>query len=413
MSSRLHINFAGLELRSPILVSAGPCTRTVRQIQELAKAGVGAVVTKSTALEKEYSQLVKPYALHRFPDCRPKYVKAGHDTYVYVAGFHEVPAEIWAERIVELKRTTDIPIIASQFATSFEGHAKVAAMFEAAGADGIEFDCVCPLPILGEAEMAGLEASLLHPELIGRAVAAVKKRVSIPVGIKVVFNPVDPIPMFDTIRSSKPDFIHVYYSPTAMTNIDLDTGKPLLPSPTCGVTGPMKRLINYRYVAQAARHLGLDNPPLTASGHAMTWRDCVEYMMYGCTTIQVNHAVMSHGPEVITRLNRDLEKFLAEKGYSSISEIRGKALPHLFSSQKRFYDFYGQTKGIIVAEEIPGRCNGCGICEQTCPSYAIKVEGAGPAVSKELCEGCGLCVANCPVEALRLANAEVMYNFIQ
>ena len=143
MSQRLHVQFAGLELRSPIIVSAGPCTRSVKQIKRLAEAGVGSVVTKSTFLEEEYSEVIKPYAPGRFPDCRPKYVKAGEDTYVYVAGFAEVPAEVWAVSLRELRDTVDIPIIASQIATSLKGHVKMAQLFEAAGAAALEFDFVC------------------------------------------------------------------------------------------------------------------------------------------------------------------------------------------------------------------------------------------------------------------------------
>ncbi|MCD4715350.1 MAG: hypothetical protein K8R45_01260, partial [Desulfobacterales bacterium] len=134
MSKKLNVTFAGLELRSPIIVSAGPCTRSVKQIQKLAEAGVGSVVTKSTFLQEEYEEVIKPYAPGRFPDCRPKYVKAGEDTYVYVAGFAEVPAEVWVDSLKELTDKVDIPIIASQIATTKNGHVKMAQLFESAGA---------------------------------------------------------------------------------------------------------------------------------------------------------------------------------------------------------------------------------------------------------------------------------------
>jgi len=98
MSRKLHVRFAGLDLQSPLIVSAGPCTLTLKQTQKLAEAGVGSLVTKSTFLEKEYKEVIQPYAPKRFPDCRPKYIKAGEDTYVYIAGLGEVPAEEWADK---------------------------------------------------------------------------------------------------------------------------------------------------------------------------------------------------------------------------------------------------------------------------------------------------------------------------
>jgi len=53
-------------------------------------------------------------------------VKAGEDTYVYVAGFAEVPAEVWVDSLKELTDKVDIPIIASQIATTKNGHVKMA-----------------------------------------------------------------------------------------------------------------------------------------------------------------------------------------------------------------------------------------------------------------------------------------------
>jgi dihydroorotate dehydrogenase/NAD-dependent dihydropyrimidine dehydrogenase PreA subunit len=408
MSKKLNVTFAGLELRSPIIVSAGPCTRSVKQIQKLAEAGVGSVVTKSTFLQEEYEEVIKPYAPGRFPDCRPKYVKAGEETYVYVAGFAEVPAEVWVDSLKELVDKVDIPIIASQIATTKNGHVKMAQLFESAGASALEFDFVCPMPYLDKTELSGIRASLLHPEVLKDVVVAVKEKVSIPVGIKIVYNPIEPNPMYEAIRSSGVDFVHVYYSPAAMSNIDLDTGKPLLPAASGGVTGPMKRLVNYKYVHQTARALGLKHPHITASGHAMNWRDCAEYMMYGCTAVQINHAVMAKGPGVVSEINQNLEKFLTEKGHESVNSIIGMALPHVLGINN-FMDTYGQTKGVIVANLIPDRCIQCGVCEETCPVYAIALDDNEPAIDKEMCLGCGLCVANCPSEALELSNVAYLY----
>ncbi|MBW2205989.1 MAG: 4Fe-4S binding protein [Deltaproteobacteria bacterium] len=412
MSERLHVKFAGLELRSPIIVSAGPCTRSVRQIRKLAEAGVGSVVTKSTFMEEEYKEVIKPYAPGHFPDCRPKYVKTGEDTYVYLAGFADVPAEVWAESLRELKDTVDIPIIASQIATTLKGHVKMAQLFESAGASALEFDFCCPMPYLDKTELSGIRAALLHPEVIRDVVIAVKEKVNIPVGIKIVYNPVEPDPMYDAIRRSGVDFVHVYYSPAAMSNVDLDTGKPYLPAASGGVTGPMKRLVNYKYVHQTARALGLESPHITASGHAMNWRDCLEYMMYGCTTVQINHAVMARGPSVVSEINQDMEEFLIEKGHESINAIRGMALPHVLGIDA-FMDTYGQTKGVIVARVIPDRCIQCGVCEETCPVFAVTLDGKEPVIDQEMCQGCGLCVANCPSEAIELINVDILYKLSQ
>ena len=129
--------------------------------------------------------------------------------------------------------------------------------------------------------------------------------------------------------------------------------------------------------------------------------------MYRCTALQVNHAMMSHGIELVTKINSDLKKFLDEKLYSNISELKSKALPHLLPTS-RFYDVYGKTKDVIVVSWLLGDIQ-CGICEKSCPGYAITVGSEEPIVNKDIFEGCGLYVANCPVEAVRLKNEYVIY----
>jgi ferredoxin len=56
-----------------------------------------------------------------------------------------------------------------------------------------------------------------------------------------------------------------------------------------------------------------------------------------------------------------------------------------------------------VAIVVSGKCAGCGICEDVCPTNAIKVNGQA-MVQPELCTGCGLCVGECPNNAVILTH---------
>jgi len=47
------------------------------------------------------------------------------------------------------------------------------------------------------------------------------------------------------------------------------------------------------------------------------------------------------------------------------------------------------------------KCTGCGICEDVCPTGAIKVEGHA-VVNPDMCTGCAACVAQCPQNAIVL-----------
>lgn len=56
-------------------------------------------------------------------------------------------------------------------------------------------------------------------------------------------------------------------------------------------------------------------------------------------------------------------------------------------------------KAVAVVDS--GKCTGCGICEDVCPTRAIKVEGHA-IVNPDMCNGCAVCVAQCPQNAIVL-----------
>lgn len=56
--------------------------------------------------------------------------------------------------------------------------------------------------------------------------------------------------------------------------------------------------------------------------------------------------------------------------------------------------------GEVYPHPIPGRCTGCGICQQTCLEGAVEVGPTGPFFKRELCVGCGDCAAVCPSGAI-------------
>jgi len=48
---------------------------------------------------------------------------------------------------------------------------------------------------------------------------------------------------------------------------------------------------------------------------------------------------------------------------------------------------------------IADKCNGCGCCEDVCPTEAITVDDIA-VVDEEECTDCGSCIDECPEEAI-------------
>lgn len=51
----------------------------------------------------------------------------------------------------------------------------------------------------------------------------------------------------------------------------------------------------------------------------------------------------------------------------------------------------------------PGLCEGCGVCVETCPVGAVRLEKEALTVDKDRCTGCEACVEACPEKALSLS----------
>ena len=65
--------------------------------------------------------------------------------------------------------------------------------------------------------------------------------------------------------------------------------------------------------------------PLIGVGGIYTYEDVVEFIYAGARAVQIGTAIMDEGVEVFGKINEGLERFMKEKGFSSIDEMVGLA----------------------------------------------------------------------------------------
>ncbi len=392
----LKVKIGRLGLENPILVSSGDLTRTKKGIEMADRFGPGAIIIKSSLLEEEYLQVVKPHEGGRFPDVRAKFFPS-EDGLLVICALSSEPIEQWAEWLKNHKREIKAPLIASQVAISLEGYVKGAKLFEEAGADALEILLACPVPYLRRFKYT----STLDPHVISEVCKAVRKAVRIPLGAKI-----GPFPnLIRIVKEAGLDFATVGYVGFASPGIDLERIEPLLPS-TIILTG-----------SRVYKHIifhGLSSIPeltrefhVSATGGIQDWQDIAEYIMYGATSVQLQTILMRKGFGIIPELKKDLLGYMERKGFDSLEEMRELILPKLLSFDECIAA-YGPTKGKVVAKVDLESCNLCGICQDVCVYEAICISEEEIAINKEGCEGCNLCVINCPQEALTLENVDLI-----
>jgi dihydropyrimidine dehydrogenase (NAD+) subunit PreA len=105
---------------------------------------------------------------------------------------------------------------------------------------------------------------------------------------------------------------------------------------------------------------------------------------------------MKYGFGIIDELNWGLSHMLEEKGYTSVEDFIGCALPGPIT------DFPDLTPVKNIPEVDADFCRHCGNCER-CGYLAVKLDGDKvPTFDAAQCIGCSLCVKKCFAGALKM-----------
>ena len=385
----LEVEFAGVKFRNPlILASATPGWDGERSNQAW-RAGAGAVVPKSFGPPGQWAH---------HPRCgRMKPIKYGKNRIgmVNIELYTTMSLEDWLDVELDKAYEGNNKIIASVVAhPDPEETGNNAKIIEDTGKVVMfEINVSCPMP-LGE-DKVGFQMGN-DPETCYRQVKAVKKAVSLPVGIKLTPTSHNMVPMAQAAEKAGADFLTIANSVRSFAGVDIATGLPRL----CaygGYSGPAIKPITQRHVSEVAKNVDI---PIAAVGGVSTGEDVVEYMMLGATAIQTCTSIMWHGYDHFQKLLKGLSEYMGREDLDSLESIRGKALPHIVTIEEL------AKRAPMKAQLDPETCinltkGGCKRCEPVCFYGAIEFNPQ-MTLLRENCDGCGLCTEICPVNALTL-----------
>ncbi|MFH0730530.1 MAG: 4Fe-4S binding protein [Pseudomonadota bacterium] len=397
----LSVFMGNLALDNPVIISSGHLTRDGKDVERCDAYGAGAIITKSSFLETEYEKVVKPYAPGLFPCARAAFHNTG-DGFLNVCGLSPIPVEGWAAWFKEKGRGMRTPVIASIMAVSCEGYVKAAKILEDAGAKGIEILLACPLPYLLPHPYVG--GASFNPAIVEEVCREVRKAVDIPLGVKLMFNPLDTSPL-KIPKKTGLDWVTVCVAFLAAPGINLETGEPEIPTSVFLSGSSAAKHMNF--VAMLMMQDQYKEIHLSTTGGTRSWRDVVEYIMYGAGSVAIQTLFMEKGMALIEKMKKDIAAYMDSKGYRTIGDMKGAILGKLVSFDDALAT-YGLTKDKIKVAVDKDKCIGCGVCEPLCNWGALAVADGSLEVLTDKCEGCGLCVCACPENALRLEHVEVI-----
>lgn len=306
----LTTTYMGLKLKNPIIVGASPLTASIESIKELENAGAAAVVLHSI-FEEQINH--ETHELDHF-------LFKGSEDYAEALGFFpevtlsNLQSENYLDEIMQLKKSVNIPIIASLNGVSKGGWIDYSKKLEQAGVDAIELN-ITYIPTDINLDARDLEQMYID------ALEAVKQSVNIPIAVKMnaIFSA--PANMAKRFCDAGAQGLVLFDRPVHV-DIDLENLNALQvinPSSSKDLSETL------RWSAILYKKLDIS---LCASTGVNTHEDILKAMMSGADAVQMVTSLIQNGPNHIESVLKNLVEWMEEKEYISVEQMKGSISLH-------------------------------------------------------------------------------------
>lgn len=385
----LSVDFAGIRCPNPFWLASAPPTNSGYQIMKAFDAGWGGAVWKTLGVP--IVNVSSRYGSVNYRDTR----MMGLNNIELIS---DRPLKDNLREMEEVKKFfPHHAVIASLMVQSREEWHRIVRDVQNAGADGVELNFGCPH---GMCERGMGSAVGQEPSVLKTIVGWVKEAATVPVIVKLTPNITDITEPALAARQGGADAISLINTIQSLVGVDIDR---LVPYPVVdgkstngGYCGPAVKPIALNMVKNCAMEPGVDLP-ISGIGGVENWRDAVEFLLLGATTVQVCTAVMHYGFGIIREMIPGLERYMEEKGFQSIRAMSGRALANVTTWEGLNLNYK------VIADIEESKCIQCQLCHIACEDGAhqaigLKTDSRIPYIIEENCVGCNLCSLVCPVE---------------
>lgn len=301
----LQTNYMGMELRSPLVVSACSLSNDMDNIMLMEDKGAGAIVLFSLFEEQIRRKQQAFFDLDKITtegNARAADFFSGFDD------FH-VSAEQYLELIRAAKERVNIPIIASINGITDERWMDYARQIEQAGADALEVNVFF---IPSNIDVEGRDIESAYIDMIDR----IKATVALPVAIKLnpYFSSMGN--MAKQLQEAGADALVLFnrfYQP------DIDISKLQL-----------KANLEYSHANEIRLPLlwiatlyGKIEASLAATTGVQGAREVIKYLLAGADVVMTASALYKYGIPYLEQMRMELEEWMKELRFFSLTEFKG------------------------------------------------------------------------------------------
>lgn len=305
MSVDLTTKYLGLELKNPLAVASCSLTESAESIRLLEEAGAAAVVLPSLFEEQIEFEEVElsnvqdrgtesfAEALSYFPE--PQEYRTGCDRYLELIG--------------QAKQSVSIPVIASLNGVSRGGWVRYAQLIQEAGADALELNVYL---IAADLAVSGQQIESQYLELV----SAVRESISIPLSVKIGPYFSSPAHMASQLSEAGADGL-VLFNRFFQPDIDLDN---VSIAPKLVLSSRHELLLALRWIAILK---GRVKASLALTGGVHGAKGLLKGLLVGADVAMVASVLYRKGPEEIGKILADLRRWMEDRGYDSVEQLKG------------------------------------------------------------------------------------------
>ena len=330
--ANLNVEYMGLKLKNPIIVGACTLSATVEGARELERAGAGAIVYKS--LFEEQIQMERA----QLDDEMDSYSERNAEMVSIFPTLEHAGPTAHILKLIDVKKNVSIPVIASLNCVYDVTWFDYAKQLEDAGVDALELNFYS-MPTDMEKTAAEIEEEKI------KIVKTLKKRLKIPFCIKLspyYTNTLNFVSRLDKAGASSFALFNRLFQPEV--NIDKESHITRF---NLSNRGDFK--LGLRYVGLLHKRI---KGELCGTNGIYTYEDVVQMLLSGADVVQMVSAIYKNETSYITQVLAELETWMDEKAYKSISEFKGKLSDHEINAtdvyhRAQYLDFLLKPEEII------------------------------------------------------------------
>lgn len=302
----LRTNYLGFNLKNPLIASASPITNSLGGIKRLEDNGIAGVVLHSLFEEQiNHEQKTLDHFLYKEND---SYAEA-LEYFPTDMQFDNLDSEHYLEFVSEVKKSTDLPVIASLNGVSDAGWIKYGSKLQEAGADALELNITyIPTSI----DMSGGQIE----DMYINTVKNLRQHISIPLNVKMNSYFTNPANMAKKFVEAGANGLTLFDNPI---NVSIDLER-LSATQKAHLTHSKDKSESLRWCAILFNKIEAD---ICVNTGIRSGKDVLRAMMSGANSVALASILLDKGEKYLQNILFKMEQWMIEHEYESIQQMRG------------------------------------------------------------------------------------------